>query len=313
MRAATAGRGTVALAAVGALLLLALATAPWARASTIYACVKKRGGALHVVSKAAKCNRREPKQSWSKSGPTGAMGVESVNGVSGAGGPSGANGVTGATGPAGDEDGTGSPGDPGAKGSSGATGAAGATGETGASGARGTTGTNGANGTTGTTGAKGEVGATGVTGAGGAVAGYSVRQAATKRAITSETEASPTTVVSRELPAGNYIVNATVELQLSDTKTGGQAGIACHLVDTPSEEGAPAFDPAEWMTAIDVPFSGFFFAGNSMPFTLAVSSAAHSSSIAIVCYMSLKQANGGEFAANASNGLITAVQTTQNS
>src|SRR5277367_1238691 len=104
MPATVARRGTVALAGLGTLLLLGFATAPQAGASTIYACVKKKDGTVRVVSKATRCNRREPKKSWNRSGPTGARGAVSANGVSGTNGISGLNGasgVTGATGPAG--------------------------------------------------------------------------------------------------------------------------------------------------------------------------------------------------------------------
>jgi len=313
MRAATAGRGTVALAAVGALLLLALATAPWARASTIYACVKKRGGALHVVSKAAKCNRREPKQSWSKSGPTGAMGVESVNGVSGAGGPSGANGVTGATGPAGDEDGTGPPGDPGAKGSSGTTGAAGATGETGASGARGTTGTNGTNGTTGTTGAtgaKGEVGATGVTGAGGAVAGYSATNAEVVNFTLGTTEA-PTTVVTKEgLPAGTFIGYSKLVVTATDTEVGTTWLAECTLVDKTSS-GATTEDTAGATGAV-VAARFFDESQATMALGMAVTTT-EASNLTLACANVSNSSKSNNFAVRAAHALITAVQTTQNS
>jgi len=311
MRAAAARRGRVALAGAGTLLLLGLATAPWAGASTIYACVKKKGGAVHIVSRAARCNRREPKKSWDQKGPTGAKGAESVSGANGAGGLNGPGGVTGATGPAG---GTTETGATGARGSNGVTGSTGATGGTGASGVTGTNGATGTTGASGPTGATGEAGTTGPSGAAGTVGGYSLRQTAGKNLpFTSGTKANPTTVVSRELPAGNYIVNAKVELQLSNTKAEGGGGLVCNLVDTPAEGGTPASDTAGWVARINVPSGGFFYANNSLPLTLAVSSASHTSDIAIACYVSLEDSGGGEFSATAANAVITAIQTTQNS
>jgi hypothetical protein len=144
------------------------------------------------------------------------------------------------------------------------------------------------------------------------VGGYSLHQAAGKHvAFTLGTELSPISIISRALPAGSYIVNAKVELQLSNTKAEGRAGVGCNLVDTPTESGTSASDTAGWMTPIDVPFAGFFFAYNSLPLTLAVNSPAHSSNIAIVCFVSLESASGGEFSATAGNAGITAVQTTQ--
>jgi hypothetical protein len=59
MPVGTARRGAAVLAGAGALLLLALATAPLAGASTIYGCVKRKAGTVHIVSKAAKCKKGE--------------------------------------------------------------------------------------------------------------------------------------------------------------------------------------------------------------------------------------------------------------
>jgi hypothetical protein len=322
MPAAVARRGTVALTGIGILLSLALPTASSAQASIIYACVKKKGGAVHVVSKNARCNRREAKRSWNRAGPTGATGPVSASGASGAngaGGLNGSNGVTGATGPTGATTETSTAGATGANGSNGVTGPTGVTGATGATGGTGpsgVTGVNGATGVTGTSGATGTTGGTGPsgpTGVAGAVSGYSARQAPGKHTFTSATESSPTTIVSRELPAGSYIVDAKVEVQLSNTTAEGGAAVVCTLVDTPTEGGTPATDRAGLMTPIDVLYAGFFFATNSLPLTLVVSSPAHTSKIVIACYVSLESANGGEFSATASNAAITAVQTTQNS
>jgi len=320
MRAATAIRGTVALAGVAMLLLLALATAPWARASIIYVCVAKRGGAVRIVSKAARCRKRESKEPWNTRGSTGATGAVSTggaagingfNGVAGATGAAGANAETGSPGGAGE---TGATGVAGTTGATGAQGPAGPTGETGATGVAGTKGATGASGAAGPAGATGETGAVGPTGAGGAVGGYSVHQTPlTHITFTSGTEGSPITVVSRQLPAGNYIVTATVELDLANTTADAQVGVGCDLIDAPSEAGASVRDTAEWTTPVGVLFTTEYIANNSLPLTLAVSSPTRTSEISIACYVSFEKANGGEFGAKAGNASITAVQTTQNS
>jgi hypothetical protein len=72
--------------------------------ATVYACAKKKGGALRTVKKGKRCKRTERKLSWSTRGPGGAQGERGVaggQGPAGATGAPGATGSTGATGPAG--------------------------------------------------------------------------------------------------------------------------------------------------------------------------------------------------------------------
>jgi len=95
----TTRRGTAVLIAAGALLLAALAVAPQADATTIYACVKKKTGAARFVNQRAKCKKGESKLSWNTSGPAGANGV---NGLNGANGKDGAAGKEGPAGPFGE-------------------------------------------------------------------------------------------------------------------------------------------------------------------------------------------------------------------
>ncbi|MGP0101927.1 MAG: hypothetical protein ACLPUT_09975 [Solirubrobacteraceae bacterium] len=74
-----------------AIVLLALAAAPAAgAATTIYACVSKKSGAMRIVSAKAKCRHGERKLSWSSTGPAGPAGAP---GAPGAAGVPGANGV----------------------------------------------------------------------------------------------------------------------------------------------------------------------------------------------------------------------------
>jgi hypothetical protein len=172
-------------------------------------------------------------------------------------------------------------------------------GPTGKDGADGKNGTNGANGTNGTS---------------GAVAGFSVtRSVGEAIPFTSATAETPATIVSRTLPAGNFIVNAKTELLLQDSVTGGEAAVACQLQDTPSGGGAPSSDLAAWATPINFAFVVTNLAENTLPMTLAVSSPAHASTISIECWVVLVEAKGGTFKATANKASITAVQTTMNS
>jgi hypothetical protein len=90
-------RGTVALAAAGALMLATFAAAPQADASTLYACVKKNGTA-RFVSKKVKCKKGETKLSWNTEGPAGKNGTNGANGTNGTNGTNGKDGGPGLNG-----------------------------------------------------------------------------------------------------------------------------------------------------------------------------------------------------------------------
>ncbi|MGA8353130.1 MAG: hypothetical protein WB698_03070 [Solirubrobacteraceae bacterium] len=79
------------LATVGAsLLLIALGTAASASAATIYACQKKKGGTIRIVSAKTKCNKKtEKKISWNTEGPAGKNGSNGANGANGKEGAAG--------------------------------------------------------------------------------------------------------------------------------------------------------------------------------------------------------------------------------
>jgi len=91
-------RGLAALAAAGALLLVASITAPRADAATFYACVKKNGNA-HIFTKKPKCKKGETKLSWSNQGGPGKNGLNGLNGVNGKNGTNGINGTNGTNAP----------------------------------------------------------------------------------------------------------------------------------------------------------------------------------------------------------------------
>ena len=72
--------------------------------SVVYACAKKKGGALRTVKKSQRCKRRERKISWNvggQAGPGGSQGAAGSPGPPGAAGSPGSPGSPGATGPAG--------------------------------------------------------------------------------------------------------------------------------------------------------------------------------------------------------------------
>ncbi|HEX7609655.1 MAG TPA: hypothetical protein VF380_03195 [Solirubrobacteraceae bacterium] len=70
-----------------------LAGAAPAGASTIYTCVKKKGGAMRIVGRSTRCRRGESKLAWNRQGPVGPRGP---GGPAGANGSSGTNGSNGA-------------------------------------------------------------------------------------------------------------------------------------------------------------------------------------------------------------------------
>ena len=90
-------RQAACIGATGA-LLATLAVAPSAHAATYYACVKKKGGSIRIVSRATKCKRSERKISFNSEGPHGANGSNGKNGKNGKNGANGINGTNGTTG-----------------------------------------------------------------------------------------------------------------------------------------------------------------------------------------------------------------------
>ncbi|HSZ12927.1 MAG TPA: hypothetical protein VK790_02710 [Solirubrobacteraceae bacterium] len=76
-------------AASGAVVLLAFAVASAAGATTIYACVSKKSGAMRVVSAKAKCRHGEHRLSFSSTGSAGPAGAPGAPGAAGKQGTSG--------------------------------------------------------------------------------------------------------------------------------------------------------------------------------------------------------------------------------
>lgn len=201
-------------------------------------------------------------------------------------------------------------------------GATGATGLAGATGPSGTAGTKGEAGQKGEVGEKGEAGAKGETGANGAVAGYSASQplSGTGETIpfTTGTSAAPTSVLSKSLPAGNYIASAKVEVGMFATGTKGEGDVDCSLVDAPTS-GAPAVDVSGFFSATEAffPTTLSYGAASTLPLEVAVSTTS-ASTLSISCWVNA--GFGGEvggqpgvFSAFASHAHLQAVQTTSNS
>ena len=121
------GVGVCVGVCVAMLLVIALDAAPEAEARIIWACVKSKGGAVHIVTVQTKCKRDEVKLIWNASGTKGAQGAQGVRGAlgpQGPAGPAGLRGLVGATGPAGPTGATGPAGGTGATGATGPSGSA---------------------------------------------------------------------------------------------------------------------------------------------------------------------------------------------
>jgi hypothetical protein len=95
-------RMLVVLAACAALLTAALAAAPQAQASTLFACVKKTG-ATHIFTKKPKCKKSETLLSWNSNGAVGKNGINGINGPAGKEGSAGKEGTAGKEGKEGKE------------------------------------------------------------------------------------------------------------------------------------------------------------------------------------------------------------------
>lgn len=146
-----------------------------------------------------------------------------------------------------------------------------------------------------------ERGPRGKTGANGAVHGFAATHA-TAVDFTSATAGSPQTILTESLPAGSFIVNA--KTVASETHPSGTAALqaACTLSDGGTSDNSQVWLPD---TNIYVPTVGT----TTLPFSLAVSSSA-SSTVKLACWVQNITAGSQTF--NASNTVITAIQTSAN-
>ena len=152
-------------------------------------------------------------------------------------------------------------------------------------------------------GQQGQQGSAGSNGANGAVQGYSAT-ASSSLDITKKT--SYTTVVSKQLPAGSYIVSGQATLQALDLESPGQASDdTCRLID-----GSAESLPVTWIS----PLGGIFLfrvASGTAAMQMALTTSG-TSTVTLQCKNNLN-APPSEWSNTVLNASITAIQTTSNS
>jgi hypothetical protein len=163
-------------------------------------------------------------------------------------------------------------------------------------------GATGKNGTTGKTGATGTAGKNGTNGTNGAVAGYSAKQAGGL-----DITGAPGSILSKELPAGHYLVSAKVEISATAKEAGGVQA-ECELT-LATGTGESVLDSSGW-TASLWSVSSEFLATTALPLESVVNLTAPGT-VAVEC----ETVRGGakEEKVTASGGQLVAVQTTNNS
>jgi len=192
--------GKLSLGALGGGLLVVLAGGVAVASipdstGVIYGCYTKSTGTIRIIDRSVtNCKTGETSISWNQAGVQGPTGSQ---GPQGAQGPQGPQGDTGAAG---------------SQGSQGPQGPQGDTGATGATGATGSTGAQGPQGATGATGATGPAGPAGAAGGGGTV--YEKRRSFDLTGATQlgNFTTGQQTVVSLNLPAGNYEIYFTLSV-----------------------------------------------------------------------------------------------------
>lgn len=141
----------------------------------------------------------------------------------------------------------------------------------------------------------------GAPGADGAVSGYSATQAGS--VTVSANHHVQNTIVTKNLPAGSYIVNSKAVLSASDDTNDSFAFIECRLV------GGTTTDTAKWQERLGQVL--FVWIGSTtVSQTIAVSSATPFA-VTLSCSDEHDSAQTG-FTQSVSGGVITAVQTTKN-
>ncbi len=164
-------------------------------------------------------------------------------------------------------------------------------------------GAQGAKGANGLNGGVGATGPTGVTGANGAVAGYFAQTSVT----TSFTGGSNVSILTKTLPAGNYVLNGNETFLSASTSATTQFEVSCTLSDsaagTPTDTGV--YTGLTNFIVLIIPSNQ-----NSVNMTLAISTSAPSTA-KIAC--SDVENGGNSYQVNNANAALSAVQTTTNS
>ena len=180
----------------------------------------------------------------------------------------------------------------------------GKTGKKGPAGAKGETGAKGEAGPRGETGGKGDKGEPGKN---GAVAGYSAVQSA-PLAITTHGSLTQLPGAEKSLPAGSYLVTASVQINAKSPEgTQEFASAECALVDKPlagTEVSASGVWSAD--TGTSTPFA---LASGKIPLEFPVATGSETSTLTLQCRST---GHGEEAKIEAVSGAIVAVQTSEN-
>jgi hypothetical protein len=154
----------------------------------------------------------------------------------------------------------------------------------------------------GSNGRNGANGANGAPGQNGAVAGYSASHYSVQD-ITSATQSSPQTILTKQLPAGSFIVNAKTTLSASSTTSTGYVNDQCNLTD-----GANV-DTAQWSSPFHALILSTYGANGTVSMDLALSTQSPTT-VTLSCYP--VATNGSGFSTGAAYSVLTAVQTSSN-
>jgi hypothetical protein len=167
---------------------------------------------------------------------------------------------------------------------------------------RGPAGTTGANGASGSAGAEGAAGKKGAT---AAVAGFGAMQSSNLN-LKGQTTLAPVPGLSKELPAGSFIVSANLEID-AKLKASASAAVLCELIDTPAA-GSPESQTGRWQQA-DTSLSLSTELAGEISLHLAVSLPSSTSTVSLQCK---ETAESNVEALAAVSGALVAVQTTSN-
>jgi hypothetical protein len=170
-------------------------------------------------------------------------------------------------------------------------------------GAKGANGANGTDGTNGTNGTNGATGPAGPAGPNGAVAGYFAQTSVT----TAFTGGTGVSILTKNLPAGNYVLNGNETFLAASSSASTQFEVSCTLSDsaagTPTDTGV--FEGLTNFVVFIIPTNS-----NSVSMTLAINTTV-ASTAKIACS---DVSNGGNsYQVNNASAALSAVQTTTNS
>ncbi len=146
-------------------------------------------------------------------------------------------------------------------------------------------------------------GVRGKNGANGAVAGFSASQSLFVD-FTSAGSMHPMTILTKQLPAGSFIISAKTELLGSTLSSGEYADDICRLSDGSSS------DNSRWSAPVVVPGLGNYLSDGTVSMNIAVSSASPSTAT-LSCFND--EGSQANYAAVAKNSQIDAIQTSSNS